>query len=128
MTDVERRTLLGLIASPPIFGRCADAGPPSFEPIRAPGSHGAGRAGWPMVGDPVATTAAARAGVDTAGRIVDSAVDADPGQVVLPPVSLEERGDFVVDTASAWPARVAHTRTMHVGAMAQVDSTSFTLT
>ena len=84
--------------------------------------------GWLMVSDPVATTAAAQAGVDTAGRIVGDAIDAGPGQVVLPPVSLEERGDFVVDTASAWPARVTHARTVRVGAMAQVDSTSFTLT
>ncbi len=90
----------------------------------------AGRAelGWLMVSDPAATTAAAQAGVDTAARLVGDAIDDDPEHVVLPPVSLEERGDFVVDTASAWPARVTHARTVRVGAMAQVDSTSFTLT
>jgi hypothetical protein len=89
----------------------------------------AGRAelGWLMVSDPVAMTATAQAGVDTAARIANDAVDGDIAAPALPPVSLEERGEFVVDTASAWPVRVTHARTVRVGALAQVDSTSFTL-
>ena len=82
--------------------------------------------GWLMVTDPHAMTASAQAGVDTAARMVADALDDDPARIALPPVSLEERGDFVVDTASAWPARVTHVRSTRVGALAQTDSTSFT--
>ena len=43
MSDLpmKRRSLLGLVAGLPVFGRCADAGPPSFRlvPALAPGQQ-----------------------------------------------------------------------------------------
>jgi len=44
----------------------------------------------------------------------------------LPPVALEERGDVVVDTQTAWSIAVTHTRRVTAGAHAQVDASTFT--
>lgn len=81
--------------------------------------------GWLMVSDPVATGAMAQAGVDAALRIATPAAGQGAGGAALPAVLLEERGDFAVDTVSAWPTRVAHQRAVRVGASAQVDTITF---
>jgi hypothetical protein len=86
--------------------------------------------GWLLVSDPLATDAAAR---QAAGQAVDiaSAIagkkdeDMAAALAAMPPVTLEERGDFVVDTGTAWPLQVVHTRTVRAGARTQVDRASF---
>ena len=83
--------------------------------------------GWLMVSDPVATDAASRANVLRGAAIAgvaDAPATAD-AIAALPAFSLEERGDYVVDTASAWPVRVTHARTVRAGPHAQVEETSF---
>lgn len=41
-------------------------------------------------------------------------------------MELDERGDYVVDTRTAWPVSATLTRKLVCGAQVQVDSTSFT--
>ena len=82
--------------------------------------------GWLMVSDPVATQAMARAGIDQAARAIAAATLVKPN-IDVPALSLEERGDFVVDTATAWPVRVTHQRTVRAGTLAEVDQASFSL-
>jgi len=45
----------------------------------------------------------------------------------LPAITLEERGDYLIDLATAWPVRVTHARTVRAGDLAQVEETSFSL-
>jgi hypothetical protein len=82
--------------------------------------------GWLMVSDPVATQAMARAGVEQATRAIAAATFVKPN-ISVPEMSIEERGDFVVDTATAWPVRVTHQRTVRAGTLAEVDQASFSL-
>jgi hypothetical protein len=82
--------------------------------------------GWLMVSDPAATTAAARSAVEDVATLAAAAGAAAPVTAALPPVALEERGDFVVDTQTAWPIAVTHTRRVTAGAHAQVDTSTFT--
>jgi len=88
--------------------------------------------GWLMVSDPVATDAAARAGVAkavdvaAAGAVHKAQAIADAA-TELPAITLEERGDYVIDLATAWPVRVTHARTVRAGDLAQVEETSFSL-
>ena len=123
-------------ADEPVQFRTALANPLGGEPIPAiarfairgvqPRSQRA-ELGWLMVSDPVATSAVAEAAVDHAARVANAATGDDPQALAMPAITLEERGDYIVDTATAWPARVTHARTVRAGATAQVDSTSFSL-
>lgn len=81
--------------------------------------------GWLMVSDPVATAAAVRSVVEGAAAIAMSPKTTAPTVPAVPPVALEERGDFVVDTQTAWPTSVTHTRRVSVGPHLQVDTNSF---
>lgn len=85
--------------------------------------------GWLMVSDPVATDAASRANVRRGAAIAGTADAPATTETIaaLPAITLEERGDHVVDTASAWPVRVTHARTLRAGPIAQVEETSFRL-
>jgi len=40
-------------------------------------------------------------------------------------LDLDDRGDFDVDTASAWPTRVKHTRSMSAAGASRVDTVEF---
>lgn len=82
-----------------------------------------------MVGDPVATDDVARDVAGRAARIAAAAAGRDVATsqaalAAMPAMTLEERGDFVIDTLTAGPVRAAHARTAPGGAMAQVDETS----
>ncbi len=85
--------------------------------------------GWLMVSDPVATDAASRANLRRGAAIAGVADKPATTAAIaaLPAITLEERGDYVVDTASAWPVRVTHARTLRAGPIAQVEETSFRL-
>ena len=92
-----------------------------------PRSHRA-ELGWLMVSDPVATTAAVRPALEGAATIA-AAMSPDataPAVPAAPPIDLQERGDFVVDTQSAWPISVSHTRRASVGPHLQVQTHTFT--
>lgn len=86
--------------------------------------RGRAELGWLMVSDPVATQAMARAGVEQAARAIAAATYVKPS-ITVPQMSIEERGEFVVDTATAWPVRVSHQRTVRAGTLAEVDEASF---
>ena len=126
-------------ADEPVEFRTALASPLGGEPIAAiarfsirgvqPRTQRA-ELGWLMVSDPVATNDAVRDVAGHAARIAEAAAGKDTATrqaalAAMPAITLEERGDFVVDTATAWPVRVTHARTVRAGAMAQVDETSF---
>ncbi len=127
-------------ADEPVEFRTALANPLGGEPLPAiarfairdvrPGEHQA-ELGWLMVSDPVATDSMAREGAATAANVVAAAVGPDKARLAadaaaLPAITLEERGDYVVDTATAWPVRVTHARTLRAGALVQVEETWFT--
>lgn len=92
-----------------------------------PRSHRA-ELGWLMVSDPVGTTAAVRPAVEGAAAIAAalSPEAAAPAMPAVPPTDLQERGDFIVDTQSAWPISVSHTRRVSIGPHLQVETHSFT--
>ena len=129
-------------ADEPVQFRTALSNPLGGDPIAAIARFAirdvrrrAGQAdlGWLMVSDPVATDDAARDVAAQAVALAARAAAPDKAQALadaaaaLPPVTLEERGDFVVDTATAWPVRVTHARTVRAGAIAQVEETRFSL-
>lgn len=92
-----------------------------------PRSHRA-ELGWLRVSDPVAITAAVRPVVEGAAAIA-AAMSPDataPAVPAVPPIDLQERGDFVVDTQSAWPISVSQTRRVSVGPLLQVETSTFT--
>ena len=85
--------------------------------------------GWLMVSDPAATTSLAQTAVSLATAIAAAAtpkgtIAQDAAET--PSVALEERGDFIVDTRTAWPIAITHTRHVTAGAHSQTDATSFT--
>ena len=81
-----------------------------------------------MVSDPVTITATVRPVVEGAAAIA-AAMSPDasaPAVPAAPPIDLQERGDFVVDTQSAWPISVSHIRRVGIGPHLQVETHSFT--
>jgi hypothetical protein len=64
---------------------------------------------WLMASDPAALTAMGQAVVGHA-----------------PALELDERGDYVIDTRTAWPVSATITRKVVAGEQVQVDTTSFT--
>jgi hypothetical protein len=65
--------------------------------------------GWLMASDPAALTAMGRSVVGD-----------------VPALELDERGDYVVDTRTAWPVSATLTRKVVAGEQVQVDAMSFT--
>lgn len=70
--------------------------------------------GWLMASDPAALSA-----------MVHSVAGSAEGSTA-PAMELDERGDYVVDTRTAWPVSATLTRKVVFGGQVQVDSTSFT--